>query len=108
MARVEDGDGNEGEDEDDEFLKALKAFFAAYKDDIGGIIRAFAKNIEEGPQMKFKGMLTIFGLLVVIIITIAYLSIQHIVSGDAVAFLIGSIVGYLFSFLRHYVVGVST
>lgn len=100
---------NDEEDEsaNDEFVKALKEFFTAYKDDIGTIIRAYGKNIEQGPQMKFKGMLTIFGLLVVIIITIAFLSLTHIVSGDAVAFLIGSIVGYLFSFLRHYVVGVA-
>ena len=100
-------DVEDEEPQDDEFIKALKEFFTAYRDDIGTIIRAYGKNIEQGPQMKFKGMLTIFGLLVVIIVTIAYLSITHIVSGDAVAFLIGSIVGYLFSFLRHYVVGVS-
>src|SRR3989454_11459407 len=101
-------ENEEEEPQDDEFIKALKEFFTAYKDDIGTIIRGYGKNIEQGPQMKFKGMLTIFGLLVVIIVTIAYLSIMRIVSGDAVAFLIGSIVGYLFSFLRHYVVGVST
>jgi len=95
------------ESQDDEFIKALKEFFTAYKDDIGTIIRAYGKNIEQGRQMKFEGMLTIFGLLVVMIITIAYMGIMHIVSRDAVAFLIGSIVGYLFSFLRHYVVGVA-
>lgn len=100
-------DAEDEEPQDDEIAKALKEFFTAYKDDIGTIIRAYGKNIEQGPKLKFKGMLAIFGLLVVIIATIGYLSILRIVSGDAVAFLIGSIVGYLFSFLRHYVVGVA-
>ncbi len=100
-------DAEDEEPQDDEFIKALKEFFTAYKDDIGTIIRAYGKNIEQGPKLKFEGMLAIFGLLVVIIAAIGYLSILRIVSGDAVAFLIGSIVGYLFSFLRHYVVGVA-
>jgi hypothetical protein len=101
-------DEDQMDDEGDEFMQAVREFFSAYKDDIGTIIRAYGKNVEQGPRMKFLAMLSIFALLAVIIGVLAYLSVLGIVSGDAVAFLIGSIVGYLFSFLRHYVVGLST
>lgn len=97
-----DRDGEEGADE---FIEVLRDFFTAYKNDIGTVIRAVARNIEQGTRMRLIGMLYTFALLGVIILVLTFLSLQHIVSGDAMAFLIGSIVGYLFSFLRRYVVG---
>lgn len=97
---------DEADDTGQEFMIALREFFTAYKDDIGGLIRAFAKNIEEGPRTKFRGMLVVFAMLAFIVIILTVLAFEDIVSGESIVFLVGAIVGYLFSFLRHYVVGI--
>ena len=108
MSRDDANEGENDENGDEAFWRGLRDFFVAYKNDIGSIIRAIAKNVEEGPRLKFKAMISTFGLLAFIVLVLGYLTTQHVVSGDAFAFLVGAIVGYLFSFLRHYVLGVAT
>ena len=98
---------DEEEEYDDTWLmESIKNFFKEYKDDIGSILRAWAKNIEKGPGYKFWTMVSGLLIVVFLISVVAYLSTLGIVSGDAVAFLIGAIAGYLFSFLRQHIFGV--
>jgi len=98
-------DDDEGDEDEDEFWKMAKEFFVAYKDQIGKIIGAFAKNVERGPVLKFWTSVMTFGLIIIVLVIVAYLGILHIISGDAVAFLVGSVIGYLFSFLKQHLIG---
>ena len=66
---------------------------------------AFAKNVERGPVLKFWTSVMTFGLIIIVLVIVAYLGILHIISGDAVAFLVGSVIGYLFSFLKQHLIG---
>lgn len=102
---MEGSEEEEGEDEE-EFWKALKGFFLEYKVQIGSLITAFAKNVERGPLLKFGAMIASFILIIIIIGILAYLGIIGVISGDAVAFLMGTIVGYLFSFLRYHIISI--
>jgi len=95
------------EEDEDEFWKMAKELFVAYKDQIGKIIDAFAKNVERGPVLKFRTSVMTFALIILVILVVAYLGILHIISGDAVAFLVGSVIGYLFSFLKQHLIGTS-
>ena len=94
-------------EEEEEGMDWLKEILHDYKGEIGSILRAFAKNVEKGPLFKLGTLIAGLLIIVVLIGVIAYLSILGIISGDAVAFLIGAIAGYLFSFLRQHIIGVS-
>jgi hypothetical protein len=100
-------DPEEEEEEEFDFYHVLRDFFSAYKEEIGSIIKAFGKNIEEGPKMKLRAMIATFLMLAFIISILAFLTYEEILSGEALAFLCGTIIGYLFSFLRTSMVGVS-
>ena len=90
------------DDSDDDDWDGLWIFLEDHKPEIGQIISAFAKNLEKGPGLKLRVMLAIFSLVAVIVLVLAWLTLDGVVSGDAFTFLIGSIVGYLFSFLKGY------
>lgn len=82
-------------------------FLRDYKDPIGKILEGFASGITEAPRRKFHSLVSVFFMLGVIVAALVALSFFGKVSGDTVAFLFGSIVGYLFAFLQRYVVGIT-
>lgn len=96
----------EGEEEEFDLNRALRDFFRSYKEEIGSIIMAFGKNIEEGPRLKLKAMYVTFLMLAFIIGVLAMLTYLELLSGEGLVFVCGTIVGYLFSFLKTYMVGV--
>jgi hypothetical protein len=103
---VLDPEGEEEmEDEGEDFMEALRDFFTTFRPEVGEIITAFAERMREGPKYKWKTTVGVFLLLAFIIAILAFLTFHEKVSGEGLAFLIGAIVGYLFTFLKQSVIG---
>ncbi len=103
------GEEEEFEEEGEEdFWQALKEFLEDHKEDIGEIFKAYASNMKASLRQKGWTTAGVFILLGGVIGVIAFLAVLRIVSGETVAFLVGAIVGYLFSFMRRYILGVGT
>ncbi len=96
------------EEGEEAFWQALKEFLEDHKEDIGDVIKAYASNMMASLRQKGWTTAGVFILLGGVIGVIAYLALLGIVSGETVAFLVGAIVGYLFSFMRRYILGVGT
>lgn len=96
----------EEEEAEEAFWLAAKQFLEDHKEDIGEIFKAYAENMKATVRQKGWTTIGVFLLLGGIIGTIAFLALRGIVSGETIAFLVGAIVGYLFSFMRRYIVGV--
>ncbi len=104
-----DEEEEELEEEGEEaFWQALKEFLEDHKEDIGDVIKAYASNMKASLRQKGWTTAGVFILLGGVIGVIAFLAVLGIVSGETVAFLVGAIVGYLFSFMRRYILGVGT
>ncbi len=104
-----DEEEEELEEEGEEaFWQALKEFLEDHKEDIGDVIKAYASNMKASLRQKGWTTAGVFILLGGVIGVIAFLALLGIVSGETVAFLVGAIVGYLFSFMRRYILGVGT
>lgn len=103
---MNEGGEDEFEGDPEDFWIALGEFLDNHQEDIGVVIRAHAENMRASLQQKGRITLAVFALLGVIIGVIAYLALQGVVGGESVAFLVGAIVGYLFSFMRRYIIGV--
>ncbi len=100
-----DEEGSEEEDED-AFGEMLKQFLEEHQEPIGEILRAYAHNMKATLRQKGWTTLGVFLLLGGIVLAVSLLAWQGIVTGEAVAFLVGAVVGYLFSFLRRFVWGI--
>ena len=81
-------------------------FLDTHKEAISEIIGGIAILMKETPKHKFRSMMAVFSLLGGIIIVISVLCGVGKISGEAVTFLIGTIIGYAFSFLHKYVIGI--
>ncbi len=92
--------------EEDAFGEMLKQFLEEYKEPIGDIMRAYAHNMKATLRQKGWTTLGVFLLLGGIVLAVGLLAWQGIVTGEAVAFLVGAVVGYLFTFLRRFVWGI--
>ncbi len=103
---AEDEGEEREEDEEDAFGEMLKQFLEEYREPIGEILRAYAHNMKATLRQKGWTTLGVFLLLVGMVAAISLLAWQRIVTGEAVAFVVGAVVGYLFSFLRRFVWGI--
>lgn len=81
-------------------------FLTNHKEAISAIIKSISISMSEAPKLKFRSTISVFLLLVSIISILAALCYVGKVSGEALTFLMGTIVGYLFIFLQKYVVGI--
>jgi len=82
-------------------------FLDDHREAISEIIKGIAVSVKESPKHKFRSMVAVFSLLGGIIIVISVLCVLGKISGEAVTFLIGTIIGYAFSFLHKYVIGIT-
>jgi hypothetical protein len=80
----------------------LGDFLKRHEGDIGKIITAFAKNMEGGPRHKQKGLLTVMSFMLVTVAIVSLLGYAKVISGDSITFLVGSIIGYSFAFLKGF------
>lgn len=80
-------------------------FLGDHKEAISEIIKGVSTSMVETPKHKFRSTLAIFTLLGIVILLSSVLCYVGKISGEAVTFLMGTIVGYLFTFLQKYVVG---
>ncbi len=91
---------NDEDDGDDRFFDILGDFLKQYKDQVGRAIDAWARNMEKEPVRRL--WITLFTIVLVgfSVGMIGYLTLVGRISSDAFTFLIGSIIGYIFSYLR--------
>lgn len=82
-------------------------FLDDHKEAISKIIGGIATVMTESPKHKFRSMIATFLLLGGIIAVLSALCWLGKISGEAVTFLMGTIIGYLFTFLHKYVIGIS-
>ncbi len=80
----------------------LGQFLQRHEEQIGKVITAIAKNMEEGPKQRERNTWTVLGFMAGVVGIVSALGFLKVISGDSLTFLIGSIVGYSFSFLRTY------
>ena len=80
----------------------LTAFLERHEADIAKIIGAFAKNIEEGPKQRQKNLQLVMAFMVGLVVIVSVLAYLKVLTGESVTFLIGSIIGYSFAFLKGY------
>ncbi len=93
----ENGEDEEGEEE---FWIAANRFLTDHKKGIGELISVIAQNMRASVRQKGWTTLAVFILLAGIVFAVSFLALIGKVSGEAVAFLVGVTVGYLFTFLR--------
>ncbi len=86
-------------DEDEDIIAQ---FLQRHEPQIGAIITAFAKNIEEGQKHRQKNLLTVMGFMLSLVVIVSVLATLKVLTGESVTFLIGSIIGYSFAFLKGY------
>jgi len=82
------------------------AFWEVYMDDIAAILKRIPQWVSVWQTQSSKlqnraviGLCMILGMLIVIV---GVLASQGIVSGDAMVFLAGTIIGYIFAILHKY------
>ena len=80
----------------------LMLFLDKYKEPIGKIIEAVAKGMETGPRYRLYSMSAFFLVLGFIVALIYQLTITGYLTSEGFSFLIGSIVGYIFSLINRY------
>lgn len=68
-------------------------------------IAELVDKLEKSWEIKRQISTRIFCILGLLIAFTSFLGWQGIISGDAIAFLFGAIIGYLFSFLHKYMIG---
>ncbi len=97
---------DEKQDEEDltPFWVMLKQFLDTHQGSIGKVIEGWGRNIEHAERQRWWTTAGTFILLGGIIATISFLALLGIVTGEAVAFLVGAIIGYLFSFIRRFII----
>lgn len=81
-------------------------FFRDHREAISGFIKNISTLMTETRKQKFRSMLVVMILLGIVISISGVLCSYNKISGEAVTFLMGTIVGYLFTFLQKYVVGI--
>ncbi len=96
MGRKEDN----SEEEEDEFVEFLMDFLKRHEKQIGNIMEVWARNMEREPGRRVRMVFGIISLVGLTVGLIGWLTLVGRVSGDAFTFLIGSIIGYIFSYLR--------
>jgi sorbitol-specific phosphotransferase system component IIBC len=88
--------------EKDEDEDLISQFLERHEAQIGAIINAFAKNIEEGGKQRQRNLIVVMGFMIALVLIVSVLAYLHVLTGESVTFLIGSIIGYSFAFLKGY------
>ncbi len=99
-------ENDKGDEKSEEaFWLAANRFLTDHKEGVGDLISAFSQNMRSSVRQKGWTTLAVFVLLAGIVFAVSFLAFRGIVSGEAVAAIVGVIVGYLFSFLRRSIWG---
>ena len=91
----------EDEFEEDESMTVIAEFLQRHEKQIAMFLEAWAKNFERDPTRRLWVIFGVLALAGVTLILIGYLTVIGRVSSDAFTFLIGSVIGYLFSYLKN-------
>ena len=81
-------------------------FAEDHKDAITQIIAGVAASVKEGPKYKLRSTIVAFILLAAVVSMVTGLCLYGRISGEALTFLMGTVIGYLFSFLKESVIGI--
>ena len=74
-------------------------FLKDFKEPIGRLINAFGKRYEEEPKHQFRFTALALFVVVCVIASIVWLGSIHVLSDNTISFVLGSGIGYVFSFL---------
>lgn len=81
-------------------------FIERYQDEVGEIVSSLPKWIENwtkaASRLKMTLVIMLIGLIGGTLVVVTWLTIINRISGEALIFLSGSIVGYIFAFLQKY------
>ena len=99
MEEQEDNQEEENQIAEERFYSLVSDFIARYEKPIGQAIEVYAKNAEKEPTRRLWQVFAVLVLVGLIVGIVGFLRYVNSVSGDAFAFLIGSIIGSLFGFL---------
>lgn len=82
------------------------SFWVLYKDEVGQVITNLPKWVDKwsvsAAAIKGKVIYGIFGLLLATLGVVTWLVLENRISGEALVFLAGTIIGYVFAFLQKY------
>ncbi len=78
----------------------LEEFLQDYKEPIARVINAFGKRYEEEPRQQFKFTALALFIVVCVIASIVWLGSINVLSDNTISFVLGSVVGYVFSFIK--------
>ena len=67
----------------------VERFLQRHEADIGKIIQAFAKNIEEGAKQRQKNLQLVMGFMLSFVVIVSVLAYLRVLTGESVTFLIG-------------------
>ncbi len=100
MSKKKDNENSEDEEEEDAGVEIISDFLKRHEKDISLAIQTWVKNFEKAATRRFWVIFGVFSLAALIIVLTGYLTFTGKLSSDAFTFLIGSIVGYMFSYLK--------
>ena len=80
----------------------IERFLVRHEPQIGTILTALAKGIEEGPKQRQKNLQLVMVFMLSFVVVVSVLAYLRVLTGESVTFLIGSIIGYSFAFLKGY------
>lgn len=82
------------------------SFWILYKDEVGQLITNLPKWIDNwsisAASIKSKVIYGIFMLLLATLFVVTWLTLENRISGEALVFLAGTIIGYIFAFMQKY------
>jgi hypothetical protein len=86
--------------------EAKPSFWEIYQPQIGKLLDELPELISWYPETSARQSIRIVAVMILflfgVVVVAAYLAATRVMRGDAIIFLVGSIVGYVFAFLQRY------
>ncbi|MFA4663353.1 hypothetical protein [Pyrococcus kukulkanii] len=90
---------NKNSQQQNDLLQIIAEFLEEYREPISEVLKAYAKKIEQQEKNYYWGFIIVLMIVVAIVATIYVLAVKNKLSSDAIGFLLGTIIGYVFSLL---------
>jgi len=83
----------------DEKKYGLDDFIKDYKDQIAHLMDALTKRYAEEPKLQFQFTALVLFVVLVVVGAVVYLGSIKVLTDNTISFILGSVIGYIFSFL---------
>ena len=88
------------------YSESEPSFWILYKEEVGQVITNLPRWVDKwsaaSATIKGRVIYGIFGLLLATLAVVTWLTLENRISGEALVFLAGTIIGYVFAFLQKY------